>query len=110
MAGNGLKTADPSADGDKDDEIGVLDVFECALGFVLGGLEFFLERIPLFMLGEVDEFCPARLNLVLHAEGAGELHDVAPDIVDSGGILGLHGNITVRDESAEVEGHLWPAA
>ena len=102
-AAHHLGAANPAAKANEDDQILVAVRLHRGFHFVLRRLEFFLQRAPFIVLGELVDAVPAGENVFADAERLGHFHDVAADVFHLLGILRLDGDETVGDQSAEIE-------
>lgn len=101
--------ADPTSDGHEGDEVGIFLIGHAIFDFVLGGLEFFLELIPEFLVGEPGDACAPFDDIFADAESFGQGKDVFTDTFDLGCVFGFDGDIAIGDEATEVEGELGSA-
>ncbi len=78
--------------------------------FVLGRLEFFLERIPFAVLGEFVDAIAAAEDVLAHPERLRQLDDVRADVLHLLAVLRFDGDETVRDQTTQIERDLAPGS
>ena len=103
-----LRAANPAAQADQNHQVLVAVRLHRGFHFVLGRLEFFLERIPFAVLGEFVDAIAAAEHVLAYPERLRQLDDVCADVLHLLAVLRLDGDETVRDQTTEVERDLRP--
>ena len=98
--------AQPAAERHQRYEIGVLVGFHRVLHLVLRGLEFFLQNVPLFTVGEFREALAAIENFFADAEAFPQRENVLAEILHLLRVLGFHSDVSIGDQTAEIQRHL----
>ena len=81
----------------------------CSDDLVLSGFKFFLERVPFSTLRELDDAVAAVDEVLFNAEPFRHALDVLRDVLHLLSILGLHSEVAIGYERAEVERDLLAA-
>src|SRR6266581_705550 len=105
-AGDHLRSADPPAKSNKDDQVLVGVRLHRGFHLILRRFQFLLERVPLVVLGKFIDAIAAAEQLLAYSERFSELHDIRADVLHLLTVLGFHGDEPIGYQTAEVEGYL----
>ena len=98
-----LGAADPTTDAHQNDQVLVAVRLHRRFHFVLRCFQFFLERVPLIVFGELVDTVAAAEHVLAYAQRLGHFDNVGADVFNLLAVFGFNRDESVGDQTAKIE-------